>query len=77
MVRRRILGLGWEMDSTALHALIAAVPGTTAAVEAEQKVASATAELAQQYRIQPDAKPAQQIRAPIASVGNSGWLPAG
>jgi methyl-accepting chemotaxis protein len=57
------------MDSTALHALIAEVRGTAAALaEAEQRVASATAELAQ---------PAQQTRAPIAKRGNSGWVAAG
>lgn len=66
------------MDSTALHALIAEVRGTTAALaEAEQKVASATAELAQQDRVQLDAKPAQQIPGPIAKRGNSGWVPVG
>jgi len=67
------------MDSTALHELIAQVRGTTAALaEAEQRVASFTAELAQQDRLdQPDAKPARQIRTPIAKRGSSGWEPAG
>ena len=69
------LGGGTAMDSTALHALIAEVRGTAAALaEAEQKVASATAELAQQN---PGAQPAQQTRAPIARRGNSGWVAAG
>jgi hypothetical protein len=63
------------MDSTALHALIAEVCGTAAALaEAEQRVASATAELAQQN---PGAQPAQQTRTPIARRGNSGWMAAG
>ncbi len=70
---------GTAMDSTALHELIAQVRGTAAALaEAEQRVASFTAELAQQDRLaQPDAKPAQQIRTPIAKRGTSGWVPAG
>ena len=63
------------MDSTALHALIAEVRGTAAALsEAEQRVASAAAELAQQG---PRAHNAQQTRAPIAKRGNSGWVAAG
>ena len=63
------------MDSTALHALIAEVRGTAAALaEAEQRVASVTAELAQQGL---GAQTAQQIRAPIAKRGNSGWVAAG
>ena len=63
------------MDSTALHALIAEVRGTAAALaEAEQRVASATAELAQQDL---GAQPAQQTRGPIARRGNSGWVAAG
>jgi hypothetical protein len=63
------------MDSTALHELIAEVRATTAALaEAEQRVASVTAELAQQDRA---AQPAQQIRGPIAKRGNSGWVAAG
>ena len=63
------------MDSTALQALIAEVRGTAAALaEAEQRVASATAELAQQG---PGAQPAQQTRAPIAKRGTSGWVAAG
>ena len=62
------------MDSAALHALIAEVRGTAAALaEAEKRVASATAELAQGL----GAQPAQQIRAPIAKRGNSGWVAAG
>ena len=73
------LGWGTAMDSTALHALVAEVRGTAAALaEAEQRVASFTAELAQQDRLaQPDAKPAQQIRKPIPKRGSSGWVPAG
>ena len=63
------------MDSTALQALIAEVRGTAAALaEAEQRVASATAELAQQG---PGVQPAQQTRAPTAKRGNSGWVAAG
>jgi hypothetical protein len=63
------------MDSAALHALIAEVRGTAAALaEAEQRVASATAELAEQG---PGAQPAQQTRPPIAKRGNSGWVAAG
>jgi hypothetical protein len=67
------------MDSTALHALIAEVRGTAAALaEAEQRVASFMAELAQPDRAaQPDAKPAQQVRRPIPKRGSSGWVPAG
>jgi hypothetical protein len=67
------------MDSTALHELIAEARATAAALaEAEQKVASVTAELAQHDRAaQPDAKRAQQIRGPIAKRGNSGWVAAG
>jgi len=62
------------MDSTALHALIAEVRGTAAALaEAEKRVASATAELSQGS----GAQPAQQTRAPIAKRGNSGWVAAG
>jgi hypothetical protein len=62
------------MDSTALHALIAEVRGTAAAfAEAEKRVASATAELAQGS----GAQPAQQTRTPIAKRGNSGWVAAG
>ena len=63
------------MDGTALQALIAEVRGTAAALaQTEQRVASATAELAQQN---PGAQPAQQARAPIARRGNSGWVAAG
>jgi hypothetical protein len=67
------------MDSAALHELIAQVRGTTAALaEAEQRVASFTAELAQQDRgAQSDAKPAQPIRTPISKRRSSGWVPAG
>jgi hypothetical protein len=78
---RRIWRLVWgtAMDSTALHALIAEVRGTAAALaEAEQRVASFTSELAQQARLaQPDAKPAEPSRTPIAKRGTSGWVPAG
>ena len=72
---RRLWRLGWgtAMDSTALQALIAEVRGTAAALaEAEKRVASATAELAQG----PCAQPAQP-RTPIAKRGNSGWVAAG
>jgi hypothetical protein len=63
------------MDSTALQVLIAEVRGTAAALaEAEKRIASATAELAQQG---PGAQPAQQPPAPIAKRGNSGWVAAG
>jgi hypothetical protein len=69
----RLVG-GTAMDSAALHALIAEVRGTAAALaEAEKRVASATAELAQGSGVQP----AQQTRAPIAKRGNSGWVAAG
>jgi hypothetical protein len=67
--------LGTAMDSTALYALIAEVRGTAAALaEAEKRVASATAELAQQ---DPVAQPSQQPPAPIAKRGSSGWVAAG
>jgi ABC-type transporter Mla subunit MlaD len=67
------------MDSTALHELIAQVRGTAAALaEAEQRVASFTAELAQQDRgVQSPANSAQQIRTRISKGGSSGWVPAG
>jgi hypothetical protein len=67
------------MDSAALHELISQVRGTAAALaEAEQRVASFAAEPAQQDGgAQPDAKPAQQSRAPIAKRGGSGWVAAG
>ena len=67
------------MDSTALHELIAQVRGTAAVLAAaEQRVASFTAELAQQDRgAQPEAKPAQQVRRPIPKRGSSGWVLAG
>jgi hypothetical protein len=67
------------MDSTALHELIAQVRGTAAALaEAEQRVASFTAELAQQPQLaQPEAKAAEPIRTPIAKLRSSGWVPAG
>jgi hypothetical protein len=72
-------GWGTAMDSTALHELIAQIRGTTAALaEAEQRVASFTAELVQQAPLaQPDAKPAQPIRTPIGKRGTSGWVAAG
>ena len=67
--------VGTAMDSTALRALIAEVRGTAAALaEAEKRVASAAAELAQQDQ---GAQLAQQTRAPIAKRGNSGWVPTG
>jgi hypothetical protein len=45
---------------------------------AEQRVASFTSELAQQPRLaQPDAKPPQPIRTPIAKRGTLGWVAAG
>jgi hypothetical protein len=63
------------MDSAALQALIAEVRGTAAALaEAEQRVASCTAELAQRDQ---GAQPAQQTRTPIAKRGTSGWVAAG
>jgi hypothetical protein len=63
------------MDSTALHELIGQIRGTTAALaEAEQRVASVTAELAQQA---PLAQPVQPIRTPIGKRGTSGWVAAG
>ena len=72
------LGWGTAMDSTALHELVAQVRGTTAALaEAEKRVASFTAELAQQDRgAQPDAESAQPIWTPIAKRA-AGWVPAG
>jgi ABC-type transporter Mla subunit MlaD len=62
------------MDSTALHELIAQVRGTAAALaEAEQRVASFTAELAQQDRsVQSPANSAQQIWTRISKGGSSG-----
>jgi hypothetical protein len=70
------LGWGTAMDSAALHELVAQVRGTTAALaEAEQRVASFTAELAQQDPVaQPDSKPAQPIRTPIAKRRERGAL---
>jgi hypothetical protein len=67
------------MDSTALHALIAEVRGTTAALaEAEQRVASFTAELAQQDQtVHPHSKPVQEMPMLISKRGSSGWVPAG
>jgi ABC-type transporter Mla subunit MlaD len=67
------------MDSTALHALIAEVRGTAAALaEAEQRVASFTAELAQQDQTaHPATAPIQQTPTLISKRGNSGWVPAG
>jgi hypothetical protein len=68
-------GWGTAMDSAALQALIAEVRGTAAALaEAEQRVASCTAELAQRDH---GAQPAQQTRTPIAKRGSSGWVAAG
>jgi hypothetical protein len=66
------------MDSTALQALIAEVRGTAAALaEAEQRVASFTAELAQQDQIaHPATKPVQQTPT-LTKRGSSGWVPAG
>jgi hypothetical protein len=65
------------MDSTALHELIAQVRGTAAALaDAEQRVASFTAELAQQDRgVQSNPNSAQQIRTRISKGGSSGWVP--
>ena len=70
---------GTAMDSAALHALIAEVRGTTAALaEAEQRVASFTAELAQQDQtVHPTTKPVQQTPMLISKRGSSGWVPAG
>ena len=67
------LATGW--GDTALHALIAEMRGTAAALaEAEQRVASATAELAQQDL---GAQPAQQTRRPLQGVATpDGWPPA-
>jgi hypothetical protein len=66
------------MDSTALQALIAEVRGTAAALaEAEQRVASFTAALAQQDQIaHPATKPVQQTPR-LAKRGRLGWVPAG
>ena len=71
---RRLWRLAWgtAMDSTPLQALIAEVRGTAAALgETEKRVASFTAELAQQDH---GAHPAQQTRTPVAKRGNSGWV---
>jgi ABC-type transporter Mla subunit MlaD len=67
------------MDSTALHALIAEVRGTTAALaEAEQRVASFTAELAQQDQtVHSATKPVHQTPTLISKRGSSGWVAAG
>jgi hypothetical protein len=67
------------MDSTAFHELIAQVRGAAATLaEAEKKVASFKAELAQQDRgAQLDASAAQPTRTPIAKRRSSGWVPAG
>jgi hypothetical protein len=67
------------MDSSALHELIAQVRGTAAALaEAEQRVASFTAELARQDReVQSNANFAQRIRTHISKSGSSGWVPVG
>jgi uncharacterized protein YhaN len=65
------------MDSTAFHELIAQVRGSAAALaEAEKKVATFKAELAEQDH-ELDASSAQPIRTPIAKRGSSGWVPAG
>jgi hypothetical protein len=62
------------MDSTALHELIAEVRATTAALaEAEQRVASVTAELAQQD----PPNPLSRFGGPLQSVETQdGWRPA-
>jgi hypothetical protein len=67
------------MDSTALQALIAEVRGTAAALaDAEQRVASFTAELAQQDQsAHPATKPAQQTPTLGSKRDSSGWVPAG
>jgi hypothetical protein len=68
-----LLGWGTAMDSTALQELVAQVRGTTAVLaEAEQRVASFTAELAQQPQLAQSAPP---IRT--AKRGSSGWVAAG
>jgi hypothetical protein len=70
-------GLQWNRP--ALHALIAEVRGATAALaEAEQKVASFTAELAQQDQIaHPVTKPVQQTPRLISKRSSSVWVAAG
>jgi hypothetical protein len=67
------------MDSTALHALIAEVRVTAAALaEAEQRVASFAAELAQQDETaHPATRLVQKTPTLISKRGNSGWVPAG
>jgi hypothetical protein len=54
------------------------VRGTVAELATtEQRIASSTAEIAQQDRgAQPDPT-AQQVRRPIPKRGSSGWVPAG
>jgi len=71
--------MGLQLDITALQDLITQVRGTTAALaEVEQRVASFTAELAQQdLGAQRDANSAQQSRRPIGRRGTSGWVAAG
>jgi ABC-type transporter Mla subunit MlaD len=66
------------MDSTALQALIAEVRGTAAALaETEKRVASFTAELAQQDQAaHPVTKPVQQTPT-LSKRGRLGWVPAG
>jgi hypothetical protein len=55
------------------------VRGTAAALaETEKRVASFTAELAQQEQIaHPVTKPVQQTPTLISKRGRSGWVPAG
>lgn len=71
--------MGLQLDITALQDLITQVRGTTAALaEVEQRVASFTAELAQQdpgARL--DANSAQQSRRPTGRPGTSGWVATG
>ena len=68
------------MDSTAFQELIAQVRGTASAlVEAEQKVATVKAELAQKdHGAQLDASSnlLKHVK-PTPKRGRSGWLPAG
>jgi hypothetical protein len=68
------------MDSTAFQELIAQIRGaSTAVAQAEQKVAAAKTELAQQKRgAQLDARSAlwDDVK-PTTNRSRSGWLPAG
>jgi hypothetical protein len=67
--------MGIEMDGTALSELIAQIRGTTATLaEAEQRVASFTAELAQQKL--PEASPAPLRAMSMPKRASFGWLPA-